>query len=460
MGDQGNVSQFFYTNPLKPHLLTHLHMPKLGRTVRLHYDDNDHLISMETPDQRWYVATDENGTPLVVFNVHGTVVKLVERTPFGRLIQDSDPGVYIGVDFRGGIVNPHTGLVHFGDRVYDPTIAQWLTPEWERLATHLRRPQDVFLYRFHNNDPVNSDNKLDYMTNMDSWLKLFGYSWNDIVGMEYSAATLYTPSTLDCPKDYNIGHLGVISGLRCLTENVQNGFSALSFVPPPMLRDGSGDSRRNYLPGIAFRKPSLGNGVLLSRVQDRATVAVVDATSGGALKDVLTSVLDSAFWLDMRTIQGDQDVFYFVKESNTKLADDQENLKRLSGVFNISLVENEQGAGSEVRVSNAELALVLTYGVGVQQAKHRLLRLAHRRAIEGAWLREKQLVEAGLPGQVEWTPEERAELIANGQVEGFTGGDLHSIYDYPLLADDPSNIIFRRDTKRKRRKSRRFRPYV
>ncbi len=162
--DQGNVSQFFYTNPLKPHLLTHLHMPKLGRTVRLHYDDNDHLISMETPDQRWYVATDENGTPLVVFNVHGTVVKLVERTPFGRLIQDSDPGVYIGVDFRGGIVNPHTGLVHFGDRVYDPTIAQWLTPEWERLATHLRRPQDVFLYRFHNNDPVNSDNKLDYMT--------------------------------------------------------------------------------------------------------------------------------------------------------------------------------------------------------------------------------------------------------------------------------------------------------
>ena len=295
---------------------------------------------------------------------------------------------------------------------------------------------------------------------MDSWLKLFGYSWNDIVGMEYSAATLYTPSTLDCPKDYNIGHLGVISGLRCLTENVQNGFSALSFVPPPMLRDGSGDSRRNYLPGIAFRKPSLGNGVLLSRVQDRATVAVVDATSGGALKDVLTSVLDSAFWLDMRTIQGDQDVFYFVKESNTKLADDQENLKRLSGVFNISLVENEQGAGSEVRVSNAELALVLTYGVGVQQAKHRLLRLAHRRAIEGAWLREKQLVEAGLPGQVEWTPEERAELIANGQVEGFTGGDLHSIYDYPLLADDPSNIIFRRDTKRKRRKSRRFRPYV
>ena len=292
-------------------------------------------------------------------------------------------------------------------------------------------------------------------------MQLFGYSWKDIVGVEYSLATLYTPSALDCPTitDQTIGHLGVISGLRCLTENVQNGFSVLGFVPQPMLRS-RGDNRRNYLPGISFRKPTLGDGTLLSRVQGRATISVVDGSSSGALQDVLTSVLDGAFWLDIRTIQGEQDVFYFVKESNTKLRDDQEDLKRLSGMFNISLIDNEQGAGSELRIVNAEVFISITYGVDVEQAKHRLLRLAHRRAVDAAWLREKQLAEAGLPGQVEWTVEERVELMTNGQVDGFAGSDLHNIYEYPLLADDPSNIVFRRDTKRKRRKSRRLRPHV
>ena len=141
-----------------------MHFPKDGRTIRLYYDVNDHLIAIETPDQRWYIAPDENGTPMVVFNVHGTVVKLMERTPFGRMVQDTDPSVYIGVDFHGGIVTPHNGLVHFGDRVYDPAISQWLTPDWERLATQLRQPQDVFIYRFRRNDPVNTDNKMGYMT--------------------------------------------------------------------------------------------------------------------------------------------------------------------------------------------------------------------------------------------------------------------------------------------------------
>lgn len=264
---------------------------------------------------------------------------------------------------------------------------------------------------------------------------------------------------MDCPaaKPANtIGHFGVISGLRCLTENVQNGFSVLGFVPLPKLRSG-GESRRNPLPGISYRKPALGEGLLLSRVQNRASVTVVDTSTNGVLQDVLSSVLDGAYWLDIQTVQGGQDVFYFVKELNQKLRDDQEDLKRLSGQFNITLVENEQGGGSELRVVNNDLAISISYGVDMEQAKHRILRLSHRRAVDLAWIREKQLVETGLPGQVEWGVEEKVELLTNGKVDGFVGSDLHSIYDYPQLADDPSNIIFRRDTKRKRRKSRRSR---
>lgn len=260
-----------------------------------------------------------------------------------------------------------------------------------------------------------------------------------------------------------VGHFGVISGLRCLTENVQKGFSVLSFVPPPRLRSG-GEQRRNPLPGIAYRKPALGEGILLSRVGGRVSVTLLpdsQGSSGGILQDVLGTVLgdSSTHWLDIRTGMGQQEIFYFVKESLVKLRDDQEDLKRLSGQFNITLTENpaEQGGGSELRVANADLAVSISYGVEVEAARQRILRMSHRRAVESAWIREKQLVESGLPGQqVDWSVEEKVELLTNGRVDGFVGADLHSIYDFPQLADDASNIIFRRDdTKRKRRKSHR-----
>lgn len=162
--DKGNVTQFFYANPLKPSLLTHLHWPKESKTLRLYYDVSDHLIAVESPEQRWYVASDEVGTPVVVFSVHGTVAKMTEREPFGLTVLDTDPSLYIGVDFRGGILSPHTGLVHFAGRVYDPSIAQWLTPEWEHLVSQLDQPQDIFVYRFRGNDPVSVDNEPRYMT--------------------------------------------------------------------------------------------------------------------------------------------------------------------------------------------------------------------------------------------------------------------------------------------------------
>jgi hypothetical protein len=55
-------------------------------------------------------------------------------------------------------------MIHFGGRVYDPSIAQWLTPEWEHLVSRLKNPQDIFVYRFRGNDPISIDTEPRYMT--------------------------------------------------------------------------------------------------------------------------------------------------------------------------------------------------------------------------------------------------------------------------------------------------------
>jgi len=82
----------------------------------------------------------------------------MKRTPFGRTMHDSNPNVELPIDFHGGILEKHTRLIHFGDRVYDPVLGQWMTPDWEDLGINIHSPFDIFSYRFMNNNPMKIKN--------------------------------------------------------------------------------------------------------------------------------------------------------------------------------------------------------------------------------------------------------------------------------------------------------------
>lgn len=139
-----------------------------------------------------------------------------------------------------------------------------------------------------------------------------------------------------------------------------------------------------------------------------------------------------------------------------KLRDDTEELRRLGGMFNTSTHEIQDHGGSggkELRLHGPDAVVIIKYGVDPDQERHRILKHAHKRAVERAWELEKQLVAAGFQGRGEWSEEEKEELISHGDVDGWIGVDIHSIHKYPELADDPGNVAFQRDSKRKRRKS-------
>jgi RHS repeat-associated protein len=153
---RGGVVQYMYANPGQARRVTHVHYPKLGHTTQLLYDEDGLLMALETMDSRLYVGTDSAGSPLAVFDARGKLVKQVRRTPFGRTMHDSNPGLRLPVDFNGGLLEEHTRLVHFGDRVYDPVLGQWMVPAWEQLGEDgIQSPFQLFVYRFMNNSPMN-----------------------------------------------------------------------------------------------------------------------------------------------------------------------------------------------------------------------------------------------------------------------------------------------------------------
>ncbi|XP_045492328.1 teneurin-m isoform X2 [Colias croceus] len=455
--DKENITQFFYTNPQTPNLITHMHHPKTEKTVRFLYDQRNFLTCIETEDQRFYVATDHNGSPLVVFDINGEIVKEIKRSPFGKIVKDTNPGLYVPVDFQGGILDYNTNLIYLENRLYDPVVGQWMTPSWEHLATKLSLPTDIFIYRFRNNDPINRDQNVPYMTSLSSWLALYGYDLNKMMGSKYITDMIFTPKTsVTAPQ--LAPDFGVMSGLQCIIEKVNDKLADIEFVPTPLLK--MEPITRNLLPRVSYKRGVFGEGVLISRVDGKAYISVADGANS-VVEDVITTVFNNSYFLDVHFSIHDQDVFYFVKDNSLKIRDDMDELRRLSGKFNVSQDEtNDQGL--EVRVhavgkGSAQAVIVLRYGVDPAQERVKLLKHAHKRAAARAWEREKALVAGGWEGSGVWSEEEKEELISHGVVDGWAARDVHSLARFPALADDPANIVFVRDARRKRRRSARAR---
>ncbi|XP_072158624.1 teneurin-m isoform X3 [Bemisia tabaci] len=448
----GNITQLLYADPMRPDLVSHLHYPKIGTTFRYLYDEKGFIVAVETSEQRFYVATDQNGSPIALFDTNGNIIKEFRRTPFGHLIRDSNPNFFLPVDFQGGMPDPHTGLLYLKKRWYDPSVGQWLTPEWERLAGHLTVPTDIFVYRFHNNDPINprTSQEVNYMIDLNSWLKLYGYDVEAMLGSAYTSKMIY-----QCNSKVHSPQLapdfGVMSGLGCIVDKVKEQFSHLGFVAHPLLKSEA--RTRNLLPRVAYRKAVFGEGLLISRTGNgRALVSIVEGVNS-VVQDVVTSVFNNSFFLDLHFSQHDQDLFYFVKDNALKLRDDLDELRRLGGMFNVST--HETADGKELRLHSTDAIVSIRYGSDPQQERHRLLKHAHKRAVDRAWEIEKSLVSSGLGGgRGDWTSEEQEELTLRGKVEGYEGIDIHSIQRYPQLADDPGNVAFRKEASRRKRKRR------
>src|SRR5699024_4048587 len=153
------------------------------------------------------------------------------RNVWGKIIKDSNPSFWLPIDFGGSIRDPLTGLNFFEDgRVYDPTIGQWLTPNWDAVGGDLENM--IHLYRFSNNDPVNQSNLVrkfdgDFgylpMANIESWLQTIGYRLDYIFGPKTKGST-------DLRTDF-IRSTPIVTSLSSETENLVSHFKHLSMVP-------------------------------------------------------------------------------------------------------------------------------------------------------------------------------------------------------------------------------------
>ena len=475
-GSSKNRTQFIY-DASNPSCISYCVID--SRIIGFTYDSNKHLISMTIEGTKYYVASDHLGSPVAVYNIDGVLVKEIIRNVWGKVIKDSNPSFWLPIDFRGSIRDPLTGLNHFADgRVYDASIGQWLTPNWQAFINEDISDM-VHLYRSFNNDPVNPTNFVrnldgDYgllpMADMESWLQTLGYRMDYIFD-----AKKEQPSH----NRVNFQTVPILTSLSEETRNLYAQFTHLSMIPESrikMLAEGGKQQSSNFLQtheiSIATL-PSTLNAVLLSRTPLRTKVYSVETEKNPLINSVLTSVFNGTTSLPFHLVHHSKDEFFFVQSTTTdqqqshqRMQKDIEQLHKLGSLVNVTRAAEaadtaasgtSAGAGSsspgassasQILISSGSLLLNIRYGTTYQDELNRVARVARRKAVQEAWAREVYYLRHGHPGvaKADWSAEEKKALLSRSHVPEYFGSDIHGIERYPQLADDPTNVRFRRDS--------------
>ena len=108
------------------------------------------------------ILSDHLGSPRLIVNAAtGAVVEQVDYDEFGRVTNDTQPGL-TPFGFAGGLYEPQTGLVRFGARDYDPQTGRWTSKD------PLGFGGGTNLYRYVLNDPLNF---IDPLGKLPDWLQ-------------------------------------------------------------------------------------------------------------------------------------------------------------------------------------------------------------------------------------------------------------------------------------------------
>jgi RHS repeat-associated protein len=120
------------------------------------YDDRGLLHGLERGTSRYTVATDMIGTPRVVADSSGNVVRNIRHDSYGAALPDgtetgSAASFPLAIGFAGGIEDPVTGLVRFGERDYDTASGRWTARDPAGFSG-----SPFGLYRYAGGDPIDN----------------------------------------------------------------------------------------------------------------------------------------------------------------------------------------------------------------------------------------------------------------------------------------------------------------
>uniref|UniRef100_A0A287BCA1 Teneurin-2 n=1 Tax=Sus scrofa TaxID=9823 RepID=A0A287BCA1_PIG len=308
----GHHLQYFYSDLHNPTRITHVYNHSNSEITSLYYDLQGHLFAMESSSgEEYYVASDNTGTPLAVFSINGLMIKQLQYTAYGEIYYDSNPDFQMVIGFHGGLYDPLTKLVHFTQRDYDVLAGRWTSPDYTMWKNVGKEPAPFNLYMFKSNNPLSNELDLkNYVTDVKSWLVMFGFQLSNIIPGFPRAKMYFVPPPYELSESQASESGQLITGVQQTTERHNQAFLALEGQVISKKLHASIREKAGHW--FATTTPIIGKGIMFAIKEGRVTTGVSSIASEDSRK--VASVLKNAYYLDKMhySIEG-KDTHYFVK---------------------------------------------------------------------------------------------------------------------------------------------------
>ncbi|WP_158223976.1 MULTISPECIES: fibronectin type III domain-containing protein [unclassified Cohnella] len=146
--DASGTTQYLYGIPESVMILT-ASVDPTGVVTEYYYDRAGMLTGMKRNGELYPIAVDNVGTPKVITDSSGQVVKELSYDSFGVQLSDSNPAFELIFGYAGGLEDEATGLVRFGLRDYEPESGRWTARD-----PILLQGGQANLYVYVGNDPI------------------------------------------------------------------------------------------------------------------------------------------------------------------------------------------------------------------------------------------------------------------------------------------------------------------
>ncbi|XP_077922959.1 teneurin-2 isoform X9 [Halichoerus grypus] len=455
----GHHLQYFYSDLHNPTRITHVYNHSNSEITSLYYDLQGHLFAMESSSgEEYYVASDNTGTPLAVFSINGLMIKQLQYTAYGEIYYDSNPDFQMVIGFHGGLYDPLTKLVHFTQRDYDVLAGRWTSPDYTMWKNVGKEPAPFNLYMFKSNNPLSNELDLkNYVTDVKSWLVMFGFQLSNIIPGFPRAKMYFVPPPYELSESQASENGQLITGVQHTTERHNQAFMALEGqVISKKLHANIREKAGHW---FATTTPIIGKGIMFAIKEGQVTTGVSSIASEDSRK--VASVLNNAYYLDKMhySIEG-KDTHYFVKigsaDGDLVTLGTTIGRKVLESGVNVTvsqptlLVNGRTRRFTNIEFQYSTLLLSIRYGLSpdtLDEEKARVLDQARQRALGTAWAKEQQKARDGREGSRLWTEGEKQQLLSTGRVQGYEGYYVLPVEQYPELADSSSNIQFLRQNE-------------
>ncbi|KAI6077020.1 Teneurin-2 [Aix galericulata] len=455
----GHHLQYFYADLHNPTRVTHVYNHSNSEITSLYYDLQGHLFAMESSSgEEYYVASDNTGTPLAVFSINGLMIKQLQYTAYGEIYYDSNPDFQLVIGFHGGLYDPLTKLVHFTQRDYDVLAGRWTSPDYTMWKNIGKEPAPFNLYMFKSNNPLSNELDLkNYVTDVKSWLVMFGFQLSNIIPGFPRAKMYFVSPPYELSESQACENGQLITGVQQTTERHNQAFMALEGqVISKRLHANIREKAGHW---FATSTPIIGKGIMFAVKEGRVTTGISSIATDDSRK--IASVLNSAHYLEKMhySIEG-KDTHYFVKigsaDSDLVTLAMTSGRKVLDSGVNVTvsqpalLINGRTRRFTNIEFQYSTLLINIRYGLTadtLDEEKARVLDQARQRALGSAWAKEQQKARDGREGSRVWTDGEKQQLLNTGRVQGYEGYYVLPVEQYPELADSSSNIQFLRQNE-------------